>query len=99
MRLMGFDEVYDTNFGADLTVMEESKELMEKLEEGKDLPLFTSCCPAWVKFCEEKYPELKAYLFLPLSAADVRRRSQGTVQVEQGRRAKDRGCLDYALYS
>ena len=59
LRRIGFDEVYDTNFGADLTVMEESRELVERLESGENLPLFTSCCPAWVKFCEKKYPEFR----------------------------------------
>lgn len=62
LRRIGFDEVYDTNFAADLTVMEESQELAEKLETGKGLPLFTSCCPAWVKFCENKYPELAKHI-------------------------------------
>lgn len=57
LRIMGFDQVYDTNFGADLTVMEEAKEFVERLNKGGKLPLFTSCCPAWVKFCETKYPE------------------------------------------
>ena len=57
LRVMGFDAVYDTNFGADLTVMEESKELAERLEKNEKLPLFTSCCPAWVKYCERKHPE------------------------------------------
>ncbi len=57
LRIMGFDEVYDTNFAADLTVMEESKEFLERLESGEKLPLFTSCCPGWVKYCETKYPE------------------------------------------
>ena len=59
LRRMGFDEIYDTNFGADLTVMEEAKEFVERLEAGENLPLFTSCCPAWVKFCENKYPEFR----------------------------------------
>ena len=59
LRRMGFDEIYDTNFAADLTVMEESKELVERLESGENLPLFTSCCPGWVKFCEKKYPEFR----------------------------------------
>ncbi len=57
LRMMGFDKVYDTNFGADLTVVEESKELITRLEQNENLPLFTSCCPAWVKYCETKYPE------------------------------------------
>lgn len=59
LRLMGFDEIYDTNFGADLTVIEESNELLERLEKNENLPLFTSCCPGWVKFCETKFPEYK----------------------------------------
>ncbi|MBE5852964.1 MAG: ferredoxin [Lachnospiraceae bacterium] len=57
LRMMGFDHVYDTNFGADLTVIEESKELAQRLMTGENLPLFTSCCPAWVKYCETKHPE------------------------------------------
>ncbi|MFR4350800.1 MAG: [FeFe] hydrogenase, group A [Roseburia sp.] len=57
LRIMGFDEVYDTNFSADLTVMEEAAEFLERLEKGEKLPLFTSCCPGWVRFCESKYPE------------------------------------------
>ena len=57
MRIMGFDKIYDTNFGADLTIIEESKELAERLEKNENLPLFTSCCPGWVKYCETKYPE------------------------------------------
>lgn len=58
LRIMGFDEVYDTSFGADLTVMEESKELAQRLEKNEKLPLFTSCCPGWVKYCENRYPDL-----------------------------------------
>ncbi|MBQ2327384.1 MAG: (2Fe-2S)-binding protein, partial [Clostridia bacterium] len=59
LRQIGFDEIYDTNFGADLTVMEESKELLERLATGENLPLLTSCCPGWVKFCENRYPEFR----------------------------------------
>lgn len=58
LRRMGFDEVYDTSVGADLTVLEESNEFLKKLEEGADMPLFTSCCPAWVQYCEKHYPEM-----------------------------------------
>ena len=58
LHRLGFDEVYDTSFSADLTVIEESEELLERLASGENLPLFTSCCPAWVKFCENRYPDL-----------------------------------------
>ncbi len=58
LHRMGFDEVYDTSTGADLTVLEESEELLSHLESGTDLPLFTSCCPAWVQFCEKMFPQL-----------------------------------------
>ena len=57
LHRMGFDEVYDTTFSADLTVMEESKEFLERLGQGQNLPLLTSCCPAWVKFVHDQYPE------------------------------------------
>ena len=58
LRRMGFDEIYDTSLGADLTVLEESEELLERLEEDGNLPLITSCCPGWVQYCEKKHPEL-----------------------------------------
>ena len=58
LHRLGFDDVYDTSYGADLTVIEESEELLERLASGENLPLFTSCCPAWVKFCENRYPDL-----------------------------------------
>ena len=58
LHRLGFDEVYDTSYGADLTVIEESEELLERLASGENLPLFTSCCPAWVKLCENRYPDL-----------------------------------------
>lgn len=64
LRAIGFDKVFDTNFGADLTIMEESNELINRLKEGKNLPLITSCCPGWVKFLEYNYSEL---LSLPSS--------------------------------
>lgn len=57
---LGFDHVYDTVFGADLTVVEEADEFLDRLSNGGPLPLLTSCCPAWVKFCEENYPEFFA---------------------------------------
>ena len=60
LRKLGFDYVFDITFGADLTIMEEAKELVNRLNNGGVLPMFTSCCPAWVKYAEIFYPE-----FLP----------------------------------
>lgn len=58
LKRMGFDAVFDTNFGADLTVMEEASELIYRLQNNKNLPILTNCCPAWVKFIEHQFPEL-----------------------------------------
>lgn len=58
LRRMGFDEVFDTTTGADLTVLEETGEFMSRLQKGGKLPLFTSCCPAWVRYAELNYPEI-----------------------------------------
>jgi NADH-quinone oxidoreductase subunit G len=58
LRRMGFDEIYDTSTGADLTVLEETSELLKRLQNDQNIPLFTSCCPAWVQYCEKNYPEL-----------------------------------------
>jgi len=57
LRRIGFDRVYDTCFGADFTVVEEGNELLKRREDGHNLPMFTSCCPAWVKFAEQYYPD------------------------------------------
>jgi NADH-quinone oxidoreductase subunit G len=63
LRRMGFDEVYDTSTSADLTVLEESNEFLKKLEENSSaMPLFTSCCPAWIQFCEKHHPEILPYI-------------------------------------
>ncbi len=57
LRRMGFDEVYDTTLGADITVMEETAEFIDRLENGGKMPLITSCCPGWIQFAEKKHPE------------------------------------------
>lgn len=62
LKALNFDRVYDTNFSADLTIMEEGTELIKRITEGGTLPMFTSCCPAWVKFMENNYPELTDHL-------------------------------------
>ena len=68
LRALGFDTVLDTNFAADLTIMEEATELVKRLKtEGTAIPQFTSCCPGWVKYCEMFYPELIPHLSTALS--------------------------------
>lgn len=57
LHRMGFDEVYDTTFSADLTIMEETAEFLERVKKGENLPLLTSCCPAWVKFVTDQYQD------------------------------------------
>ncbi len=56
LRRLGFDYVFDTNFGADLTTVEEGYEFVERLKKGGPFPQFTSCCPAWVNFAEQSFP-------------------------------------------
>lgn len=62
LRMLGFDKVFDTNFAADLTIMEEGSELLERLNKGGKLPLITSCSPGWVTFVEKHHPELMEHL-------------------------------------
>ena len=58
LRRLGFDKVFDTDFAADLTIMEEANEFLDRFTNGGTLPLITSCSPGWVKFCEHYYPDL-----------------------------------------
>ncbi len=58
LRMMGFAKVFDTDFSADLTIMEETTEFIARLKEGKNLPILTSCCPGWVKFFEHQFQDL-----------------------------------------
>ena len=58
LRRLGFDKVFDTDFGADMTIMEEAHEFVERVQNGGVLPMITSCSPGWIKFCEFYYPEL-----------------------------------------
>jgi len=59
LRRLGFDAIFDTTFGADLTVIEEANEIMDRLKENKDLPILTSCCPGWINFIDYHFPSLK----------------------------------------
>ena len=77
MKRLGFDRVYDTAYSADLTVIEEATEFLRRKASGGKLPLFTSCCPGWVKFAEQYFPELLPNLsstiiiFVPLMLANA----------------------------
>lgn len=100
LHRLGFDEVYDTSYGADLTVVEESKEFIERFTSGQKMPLFTSCCPAWVKYCETKYPE-----FVPnLSTCRSPQQMFGAVvreyykDPEKNEGKEDRIRFHYAVY-
>ena len=80
LKKIGFDYVYDTDFGADLTIMEEGTELIKRVTEGGVLPMFTSCCPAWVQFIERTYPELTDHL----SSCKSPQQMQGAIQKTYG---------------
>ena len=62
LRRLGFAKVFDTDFAADLTIVEEANELVERIKNGGTLPMITSCSPGWVKFCELYYPDMLAHL-------------------------------------
>jgi len=62
LRKLGFHKVFDTNFTADLTIIEEGNELLQRVKEGGKLPMITSCSPGWIKFCEHFYPDLLPHL-------------------------------------
>ncbi|MGP1587265.1 MAG: NADH-dependent [FeFe] hydrogenase, group A6 [Treponemataceae bacterium] len=75
LRMLGFNHIFDTNFGADLTIMEEGTELISRLTNGGELPMFTSCCPGWVDYAEKNYHDL-----LPnLSSAKSPQQMQGAI--------------------
>jgi len=62
LKAIGFDKIFDTSFSADLTVIEESNEFINRIQKNENIPQFTSCCPAWVKFVEQYYPEFVNHL-------------------------------------
>ena len=62
LRRLGFDKVFDTDFAADLTIMEEANELIERVQNGGTLPMITSCSPGWIKYCEHYYPDQISHL-------------------------------------
>ena len=80
LRRLGFDKVFDTDFGADLTIMEEANEFIDRVKNGGVLPMITSCSPGWVKFCEHYFPRPhRKPLHLQVPAADDRCAHQNVV--------------------
>ena len=59
LRRLGFDAVFDTTFGADLTIIEEANEIIERVTKNENLPILTSCCPGWINFLKYQFPNLK----------------------------------------
>ena len=93
LRRMGFDEIYDTSTSADLTVLEESNELAKRLGEGKaELPLFSSCCPAWVRYCETRYPELMEHVSTCKSPMQM-----FAAVIRENNRTSSRKCVHVAV--
>ncbi|HEX2865531.1 MAG TPA: NADH-dependent [FeFe] hydrogenase, group A6 [Ignavibacteriales bacterium] len=62
LKRLGFDKVFDTNFAADLTIMEEGTELVDRIKNKKKMPMFTSCCPGWIKYIEQTRPEMLGHI-------------------------------------
>lgn len=93
LRAVGFDYIYDTNFAADLTIMEEGTELISRIKNNGVLPMFTSCCPAWVKYVENCFPEFKENL----STCKSPQQMQGAVMKTYG--AKVHGISPEKIFS
>ena len=75
LRQLGFDKVFDTKFGADLTIMEEAHELIDRMQNDGVLPMITSCCPGWIKYAEHFYPDMLDHI----SSCKSPRQMQGAV--------------------
>ena len=87
LRRLGFDKVFDTDFAADLTIMEEATEFLHRLQDGGALPLITSCSPGWIQYCEQLLPRHAAQpVHLQVPPADVRRPGQDLLRREGGHR-------------
>jgi NADH-quinone oxidoreductase subunit G len=83
LRAMGFKYVFDTNFGADVTIMEEGTELIHRLTQGGTLPMFTSCCPGWIDYAEKRYHDILPHLSTTKSPQQIQGALTKTVWAEQ----------------
>lgn len=99
LRRLGFDRVFDTDFGADLTIMEESNELVERITKGGVLPMITSCSPGWVNYCETYFPDFIPNLSSCKSPHNDRRHDQELLRAKEGHQARGHcGGIRYALH-
>ena len=85
LRRLGFDKVFDTDFAADLTIMEEANELIDRVKNGGVLPMITSCSPGWIKFCEHQYPDFLPNLSSCKSPHEMEGRGHQELLCREGR--------------
>ena len=100
LRRLGFDKVFDTDFSADLTILEEGSELLERLKTGGTLPMITSCSPGWVNFVELMYPDLLDHLSTAKSPQQMFWRPGKDLLCRKSRHRspKYRVCFHHAMY-
>lgn len=99
LRRLGFDKVFDTNTGADFTIMEEGTEFIQRLDENKNLPMITSCSPGWVRYVEANYPENIKYLSSCKSPHEMFGALLKTYYAEKiTYQQKNICCICYAMY-
>ena len=101
LKRLGFKKVFDTNFAADLTIMEEGTELISRINKGGKLPMFTSCCPGWVKYIEQNSPELLPHVSTCKSPHEMEGAVLKTYYAKENGNKTRRHlcCINYALYS
>lgn len=99
LKRLGFDKVFDTNTGADFTIMEEGTEFIQRLDENKNLPMITSCSPGWVRYVEANYPENIKYLSSCKSPHEMFGALLKTYYAEKiTYQQKNICCICYAMY-
>jgi iron only hydrogenase large subunit-like protein len=100
LRRAGFKRVFDTSFSADLTIMEEASELVQRIQTGGVLPMFTSCSPGWIKFIEEFYPDMLGHVVdVQEPTADDGRHHQELLRPARGHRpGQDRQRVHHAVH-
>ena len=95
LKKLGFDKVFDTDTAADLTIMEEGTELLQRMQNGGKLPLITSCSPGWIKFCEHNYPDFLDNLSSCKSPHEMFGQAK-TYYAKMNMNRKDCSCINHA---